>query len=270
MAEHQPPQPQADWWMALAQHLGVRDKTQEFFQNTQTSKVLEHIVQVNGNIHYILFVFLRHWIPTVLPPPGRERLSKNDPDYWLESSEILHATAARLRELKPLIDLLTTPNPFEQETEKGSPVVEVELANMLEGIAQVAGSYGGPDFTSIIKNFHPIPLRQTQPFKHNKKHSAELWVVFLLREHFRALGMGKDRYWSIIADVVTAAGIHQLSNHPFSQGELKSWWTKNWPRTFTTLNEKAEGTHGIHTAYQDDYQWFQTWFAWQLSTSEKI
>ena len=270
MTQYQTPQPQADWWVALAQHLGVEDKTQRFFQNAQANKVLEHIVQMNGDIHYILFVLLRHWIPTVLPPSGRERLSKNDSDYWLESSQILHAAVARLRELKPLIDLLTNPNPFEKETEKGSPVVEVELANMLEGIAQVAGSYGGPDFTSIIKNFHPIPLRQTQPFKHNKKHSAELWVVFLLREHFRALGIGKDRYWPTIAHVVAAAGIHQLNNHPFSQGELKSWWTKNWPRTFTTLNEKAESPHGIHTAYQDDYQWFQAWFAWELSTSEKI
>lgn len=69
MTEYQPPQPQADWWLALAQHLGVGEKTQEFFQNAQANKVLEHIAQVNGDIHYILFVLLRHWIPTVLPPP---------------------------------------------------------------------------------------------------------------------------------------------------------------------------------------------------------
>jgi hypothetical protein len=269
MTDPQTPQPQADWWVALSQHLGVDDKAQRFFQNSQANHVLEHIAEVNGDIHYLLFVLLRNWIPTVLPPSGKERLSKNDPDYWLESSEILQAAVDRLRELKPLIDLLTTPNPFEQESPQPSPVVEVELATMLEGIAQVTGSYGGPDFTSIIKNFHPIPLRQTQPFKHNKKHSAELWMVFLLREHLRSLGMGKDRYWPLIADVVSAAGIYQPNDQPYSAGELKSWWTKNWPRTFTTLNEKAEGTHGIHTAYQNDYQWFQTWFAWQLSVSEK-
>ncbi len=269
MTDPQTPQPQADWWVALAQHLGVEDKAQRFFHEAQANQVLDHIVEVKGDIHYIMFVLLRHWIPVVLPPPGRERLTKHDPDYWLESSQILHSAVVRLRELKPLIDLLTTPHPFEQETATTSPVVEVELATMLEGIAQIAGSYGGPDFTSIIKNFHPVPLRQTQPFKHNKKHSAELWVVFLLREHFRALGMGKDRYWPLIGDVVAAAGIHQPNNQPYHAGELKSWWTKNWPRTFTTLNEKAEGTHGIHTAYQNDYQWFQPWFAWQLSVSEK-
>jgi len=82
------------------------------------------------------------------------------------------------------LSISSPPHPFEQETASAAPVVEVELATMLEGIAQIVGSYGGPDFTSIIKNFHPVPLRQTQPFKHNEKHSAELWVVFLLREHF--------------------------------------------------------------------------------------
>lgn len=269
MSEPQVPQPQADWWVALAQHLGVEDKAQSFFHNAQTNNILEHIIEVNGDIHYILFVLLRHWAPIALPPPGQERLSKGDQDYWLESSHILQAAVLRLREIKPLIDLLTTPNPFEQDAAQTSPVVEVELATMLEGIAQVTGSYGGPDFTSIIKNFHPIPLRQTQPFKHNKKHSAELWVVFLLREHFRTLGLGKDRYWRIIADIVTAAGIHQPNDQTWNPGELKSWWTKNWPRTYTTLNEKAEGTHGIHTAYHNDYQWFQAWLTWQLSVAEK-
>jgi hypothetical protein len=144
-------------------------------------------------------------------------------------------------------------------------VVEVELASMLEGIAEVAGSYGGPDFTSRIKNFDPIPLRQIQPFKHNKKHSAELWVVFLMREHFKALGLGKDRYWPLIADVVSAAGIHQPNNQPYPAGELKSWWTKNWPRTYTLLTEKSEGAQSTTTAYKSDYSWFQAWFAWQSS-----
>ena len=43
MTEYQPPQPQADWWLALAQHLGVGEKAQEFFQNAQANKVLEDI-----------------------------------------------------------------------------------------------------------------------------------------------------------------------------------------------------------------------------------
>lgn len=258
---HRPP---AEWWLYLADRLGVREKGKNFFLNAQGShNIFQQVEEVGGDINYVLFVLLRHWIPVVLPPPGCERHSKSDPDYWIESAKILQTAVDRLRELKPLIDLLTAPNPFEQKTATPSPVVEIELANMLQGIAEVAGSYGGPDYTSTIKNFDPIPLRQTQPFKHNKKHSAELWVVFLLREHFKAIGMGKDRYWSLIAETVSAAGIRQHNEQPFSQGELKSWWMKNWPRTYTLLTEKGEGNQTTHTAYQSDYQWFQAWFAWQ-------
>ncbi|MDH4187761.1 MAG: hypothetical protein OEV08_12270, partial [Nitrospira sp.] len=41
--------------------------------------------QVGAQADYVLFVLMRYWVPTVLPPPGRERLTKSDPDYWLES-----------------------------------------------------------------------------------------------------------------------------------------------------------------------------------------
>ncbi|MEC4671828.1 MAG: hypothetical protein VST66_08090 [Nitrospirota bacterium] len=260
----------AEWWKTLATHLGVGDKGENFFHSpTGPHDILEQIDRAGGDLNYILFVLLRHWIPIVLPPPGRERTSKNDPDYWLESAQILNAAVARLRELKPLIDLLTASSPFRQEAPRSPPMVEVELANMLQGIAEITSGYGGPDYTSIIKNFDPIPLRQTQPFKHNKKHSAEVWVVFLLREHFRSLGMGKDRYWPLIAKIISAAGIWPPNEQPFTSGELKSWWTKNWPRTYTLLKEKGEGTRATHTAYQSDYEWFQTWFAWQVSQPSK-
>jgi hypothetical protein len=63
------------------------------------------------------------------------------------------------------------------------------------------------DYTSVIKQFDPAPLWQTQPFKHNKKHSAELGVVFLLREHFRSLGLGEARYWPLVAPIYAARGI---------------------------------------------------------------
>lgn len=266
----QPDRPHLDarWWIALAQRLHIEEKVEQFFDNATTPHtVLDRVAEVDGDMPYILFVLVRHWIPIVLPPPGRERVSKHDPDYWLESAQILNAAVTRLRELKPLIDLLTTVNPFEPKSAPSpSPVVEVELANMLQDIAKVAGSYGGPDYTSIIKDFDPIPIRQTQPFKHNKKHSAELWVVFLLREHFRTLNLGKDRYWPLLTDVITAAGIRQPNDHPFTPGELKSWWTKNWPRTYTLLKEKSgDGLPTVHTAYQSDYEWFQSWFGWELS-----
>ncbi|MEK6618298.1 MAG: hypothetical protein AABY90_06340, partial [Nitrospirota bacterium] len=205
------------------------------------------------------------------PPSGRERVSKNDQDYWLESEQILKSAVARLRELKPLIELLTASNPLAtdspSESPQSKPVVEVELTRMLEGIAEVAGSYGGPDYTSVIKNFDPIPLRQTQPFKHNKKNSAELWVVFLLREHFKALGLGKDRYWPLIADVISAAGIRQPSGQFYSADELKSWWQKNWPRTYTQLEQQSTAAEPSGAAYQHDFEWFRSWLAWQVSRS---
>lgn len=258
------------WWVAMGRRLGVVERVQLFFKNALgQGNVVDRVDQTEGDIHYILFVLLRYWIPPVLPPPGRERMSKNDPDYWLESEQMLKNAANRLRELKPLIELLTAPNPLTQQPltnpPETKPVVEVELARMLEGIAEVAGSYGGPDYTSVVKNFDPIPLRQTQPFKHNKKNSAELWVVFLLREHFKALGLGKDRYWRLIADILSAAGINQPNGSAYSPDELKSWWQKNWPRTYTQLEQKTATTESTGAAYQHDFEWFRAWFSWQMS-----
>ena len=74
------------WWSALAVRLGVGERVRHFFQQARGSGcTLARVDRVGGNSHYILFVLLRYWIPTVLPPAGRERLTKNDPDYWLES-----------------------------------------------------------------------------------------------------------------------------------------------------------------------------------------
>lgn len=253
----------------MAERLYVADRARIFFQEMHRDNLLARIGQAGGQVDYILFVLMRYWVPTVLPPPGRERFSKNDPDYWLESEQILKTAAMRLRELKPLIELLTAPSPLaEPSAGKGvsqSAVIELELANVVEGIAEAAGSYGGPDYTSIVKAFDPIPLRQTQPFKHNKKHSAELWVVFLLREHFRSLGLGKDRYWPFVAPLCTAAGITNSQGQAYHSDELKSWWQKNWPRTYTQLDQKQEAVDAGGAAYEQDFAWFQEWINWQQS-----
>lgn len=255
------------WWVTMAERLSVADRAQGFFNGIRSGNVLQRIEQVGGKVEYVLFVLMRYWVPTVLPPPGRERITKNDPDYWLESEQILKRAATRLRELKPIIELLTTPghqiDPAAVSHVNPSPVMELELANVVEGLAEAAGTYGGPDYTSIVKAFDPVPLRQTQPFKHNKKHSAELWVVFLLREHFRSLGLGKDRYWALIAPLSTAAGILNANGQAYGPDELKSWWQKNWPRTYTQLEQKQEAADSGGAAYDQDFAWFQGWMRWQ-------
>ncbi len=259
------------WWLEMGRRLRVAEQTQSFFQcAAKGDSILDRVERISGQVDYILFVLTRYWIPTVLPPPGRERLSKGEQDYWLESEQILKHAVARLRELKPLIELLTAPNPLTSDSAvlpaSSAPPVEVELANMLEGIAEVAGGYGGPDYTSVVKNFDPVPLRQTQPFKHNKKNSAELWVVFLLREHFKSVGLGKDRYWPLVAALCTAAGILQPTGQAYSSDELKSWWQKNWPRTYTQLEQQSPADLGV-AAYKQDFEWFQAWIDWQRRRS---
>ena len=255
------------WWINMGARLQVLDRAESFFKAAGTGGLLDRIGQVGGQVDYMLFVLMRYWVPTVLPPAGRERLTKNDADYWLESEQMLKAAATRLRELKPLIELLTTPNPVSEslsgQSMSAPPVTELELSSIVEGIAEAAGSYGGPDYTSIVKAFDPVPLRQTQPFKHNKKHSAELWVVFLLREHFRNLGLGKDRYWPLIAPLCAAAGILAPNGQVYGPDELKSWWQKNWPRTYTQLEQKQEAADSGGAAYEQDWGWFQAWITWQ-------
>lgn len=255
------------WWLGMADRLTVTGRAHSFFKRALSEGWLARIAQLGGEVDYVLFVLMRYWVPTVLPPEGRERLTKNDPDYWLESEQILKAAASRLRELKPLIELLTTPSPLSdvnpEITVTPSPVAELELSNIIEGIAEAAGTYGGPDYTSIVKAFDPVPLRQTQPFKHNKKHSAELWVVFLLREHFRSLGLGKDRYWPLVAPVCEAAAILNQNGQAYSPDELKSWWQKNWPRTYTQLEQKQDVGDTGGAAYEQDFSWFQAWISWQ-------
>ena len=84
------PQPDAQWWITLAQRLHIKDKVEQFFHDATTPhNVLDRVAEVDGDMQYILFVLVRHWIPIVLPPPGRERVAKHDPDYWLESAQIL-------------------------------------------------------------------------------------------------------------------------------------------------------------------------------------
>ncbi|MCS6318607.1 MAG: hypothetical protein H8K05_12720 [Nitrospira sp.] len=260
--------PLQQWWRAMGCRLQVEDRVESFFRRALgVSQALAGVAQAGAEVEYVLFVLVRYWIPVVLPPSGRERASKSDPDYWLESEQILKAAAVRLRELKPLIELLTATNPLSagnpDDSPSRAPVVEVELANMLQGIAESAGSYGGPDYTSVIKIFDPVPLRQTQPFKHNKKNSAELWVVFLLREHFRSLGLGKDRYWPLVAGLCAAAGISNPNGQPYGPDELKSWWQKNWPRTYTQLEQTQAAPDLSGAAYQQDFEWFVSWIEWQ-------
>ena len=90
------------WWCGMGARLAVLERAQSFFTAIQAGSHLDRIAQVGAQADYVLFVLMRYWVPTVLPPPGCERLTKNDPDYWLESEHILKAAALRLRELKQI------------------------------------------------------------------------------------------------------------------------------------------------------------------------
>ena len=65
----------------MGERLQVLDRAEFFFQAAAAAKGLDRIVQVGGEVDYILFVLMRYWVPTVLPPAGRERVAKSDPDY---------------------------------------------------------------------------------------------------------------------------------------------------------------------------------------------
>lgn len=120
---------------------------------------------------------MRDWVQKVLSSSGRERLTKNDLDYWLGSRQILKAATTRIRALKPLIELLAVPNPLAESAMAGAGSFTGHRSytgNDAEGIAETAESYAGSDSISVIKQFSPPPLRQTDFFKLNKKHSAEI------------------------------------------------------------------------------------------------
>src|SRR2546426_1307749 len=189
----------ASWWRQTAKRLGVDTQCESFL--APESGGMEALMKVHGaqgDLDYVLFVMIRYWVPPILPPAGKERTVKSDPDYWTESERILKQAVSRLRELRPFLQMLTEspsgPNPQPQgaQAQGDNPSTpELDLSALLEGIAGAAGRLGGPDYTSVIKNLNSTPFRQVVHFRHNKKHSTEVWVVFLLKEHLRSAGGGK-------------------------------------------------------------------------------
>ena len=74
MAQPDLPQPDAQWWLRLAQRLNIKDQVEQFFHDATTPhNVLDRVAEVDGDMQYILFVLVRHWIPIVLHN-GREAL----------------------------------------------------------------------------------------------------------------------------------------------------------------------------------------------------
>jgi hypothetical protein len=257
------------WWRAAAKRLGVESQCESFF--TPESGAVEAMMKVagaQGDLDYVLFVLLRYWVPPILPPVGKERMVKGDTDYWIESEQILKQAVGRLRELRPFLQMLTEshPGPSPQPHAEGASPPELDLSALLEGIAQAAGRLGGPDYTSVIKSLNSTPFRQLVHFRHNKKHSTEVWVIFLLKEHLRSVGVGKDRAWPIVCEVITAAGVRNTEGERYQPDELKSWWTKQWPRSYALLAAKDAPVQPTEFAYQSDYQWFQTWMTHQLAS----
>ena len=264
----------ASWWRDAAKRLGVEPQCEAFLSpESGGMEALMKVAGARGDLDYVLFVLLRYWVPPILPPVGKERMAKSDADYWIESEQVLKQAVNRLRELRPFLQMLTEshpgPNPqpaVPQPQEDSSSPPELDLSALLEGIAEAAGRLGGPDYTSVVKSLNSTPFRQVVHFRHNKKHSTEVWVVFLLKEHLRSLGLGKDRAWPIVCEVVTAAGVRSAEGKPYQPDELKSWWTKQWPRSYALLTAKDASVQPGEFAYQSDYLWFQAWMPHQLES----
>jgi hypothetical protein len=257
------------WWGEVAKRLGVGPQCEAFLSpESGASEALTKVAQAGGDLNFVLFVMIRYWVPPILPPAGKERQVKGDPDYWIESEQILKQAVGRLRELRPFLAMLmdSHPGPMPQPAAEGQAPPELDLSALLEGIAEAAGRLGGPDYTSVVKSLNSTPFRQLLHFRHNKKHSTEVWVVFLLKEHLRSAGLGKDRAWPIVCDVITSAGVRNAEGHAYQPDELKSWWTKQWPRSYALLAAKDAEILPTEFAYQSDYQWFQAWMNHQIAS----
>src|SRR3989475_1592399 len=237
----------ASWWRQTAKRLGVDTQCQSFL--APESGGMEDMMKVQGaqgDLDYVLFVMIRYWVPPILPPAGKERTVKSDPDYWTESERILKQAVSRLRELRPFLQMLTEspsgPNPQPQgaQAQGDNPSTpELDLSALLEGIAGAAGRLGGPDYTSVIKNLNSTPFRQVVHFRHNKKHSTEVWVVFLLKEHLRSAGLGKDPGWAVVRDLVPAAGRPHAGGGPDQPHPRQTWWAEQRPRGYALLTPQG-------------------------------
>ena len=93
-----------------------------------------------------------------------------------------------------------------------------------------------------MKAFDPVPLRQTQPFKHNKKHSAELGWCSCCGNIF-VVPAWKGPLLPLVAPLCTA-GILTQGGQAYGPDELKSWWQKNWPRIYPAGTEAGVGRFG--------------------------
>ena len=77
------------WWRQTAKRLGVDTQCESFL--APESGGMEALMKVHGaegDLDYVLFVMIRYWVPPVLPPAGKERTGKSDPDYWIESERL--------------------------------------------------------------------------------------------------------------------------------------------------------------------------------------
>ena len=139
------------WWQHTAKRLGVDAQCDSFL--APESGGMEALMKVHGakgDLDYVLFVLIRYWVPPILPPAGKERTVKSDPDYWIESERLLKQAVKRLRELRPFLQMLTEPHPgpnpqpHSPQAQEDSPSTpELDLSALLEASPGLPGGSAG-------------------------------------------------------------------------------------------------------------------------------
>jgi hypothetical protein len=105
------------------------------------------------------------------------------------------------------------------------------------------GELPGPDSISVIKQFSPALLRQTEFFKRDKKHSADLGWSSCCVNTFVCLGFGKACYWLLVAPINAVRGIlNQTERSVYSSRRAEILVAKELAADLYELEQKQEAS----------------------------